>query len=144
MESPTRTNKPTIIATNSLSSLNIRRLLDNSRNHIKLKWVSSHVGFGGNESADQADEEISNQEPYPPQELMKWMKKEEFNNSQKRWERGKNDMKHRKVSVSWQNDTVKLSRKEQVVIIHVRTGYTRATHRHIIEKNRHVGCLFCA
>jgi ribonuclease HI len=66
MESTTRTNKPTIIATamDSLSSLlaasdnrwtrnpktrNIRRLLDNSRNHIKLIWVPSHVGIGGNE-----------------------------------------------------------------------------------------------
>jgi hypothetical protein len=31
---------------------------------------------------------------------MKWMKKEEFNNRQKRWERGENDKKLRKVSVS--------------------------------------------
>jgi ribonuclease HI len=95
MESTTRTNKPTIIATDSLSSLftasgnrwtrnpktrNIRRLLDNSRNHIKLIWVSSHVGIGRNEAADQAakgalNEEIGNQEPYPLQDLMKWMKK---------------------------------------------------------------------
>jgi ribonuclease HI len=132
MESTTRTNKPTIIATDSLSSLlgasgnrwtrnpktrNLKtKLLDNLRNHIKLIWVPNHVGIGGNEAADQAakdalNEEIGNQEPYPPQDLMKWMKKEEFNNRQKRWERGKNDMKHRKVSVSWQNDTVELSRK---------------------------------
>jgi hypothetical protein len=61
--------------------------------------------MGGNEEADQAardalNEVSSNQEPYPPQDLMKWMKKEEFNNRQKRWERGVNDMKHRKASVS--------------------------------------------
>jgi hypothetical protein len=74
------------------------------------------------------NEEIGNQEPYPPQDLKKRMKKEEFNNKQKRWERGENGMKHRKVSVSWQNDTVELSRKEQVVIFRLRTGYTRATH----------------
>jgi ribonuclease HI len=84
---------------------NIRRLLDNSRNHTKLIWISSHVGIGENEVADQAakdalNEEIGNQEPYPPQDLMKWMKKEEFNNRQKRWGRGENDMNHRKVSVS--------------------------------------------
>jgi ribonuclease HI len=94
MQSATQTNKPTIIATDSLSSLlaasgnkwtrnpktrNFRRLLDNSRNHIKLIWVPSHVGIGRNEAADQAakdalNEEIGNQEPYPPQDLMKWMK----------------------------------------------------------------------
>jgi lysophospholipid acyltransferase (LPLAT)-like uncharacterized protein len=52
-------------------------------------------------------------------------------------------MKHRKVSVSWKNDTVELSRKEQVVISRLRTRYTRATHRHIIEKTEIPDCPFC-
>jgi ribonuclease HI len=108
MESTTRTNEPTIIVTDSLSSLfaasgnrwtqnpktkNIRGLLDNSKNHIKLIWVPSHVEIDRNEAADQAaknalNKEIGNQEPYPSQDLIKWMKKSEFNNRQKRWERG--------------------------------------------------------
>jgi ribonuclease HI len=72
MESTTRTNKPTIITRN--------RKRGKSRNHIKLICVPSHVGIGGNEAADQeakdaVNEEIDNQEPYPPQDLMKWMKK---------------------------------------------------------------------
>jgi hypothetical protein len=71
---------------------------------------------------------------------MKWMKKEKFNNRQKRWEGGENDMKN---FVNWQNDTVELSRKEQVVISCLRTGYTRATHRHIIEKTDIQDCPFC-
>jgi hypothetical protein len=71
---------------------------------------------------DALKEEIDNQEPNPPQDLMKCMKKNEFNNRQKRWERVENDIKHRKVSVSWQNDTVELSRKEQVVISRLRPG----------------------
>jgi ribonuclease HI len=95
MESTTRPNNPKFIATDSLSSLlaasgnrctrnpktrNIRRLLDNSRNHIKLIWVPSRVGIGRNKAADQAakdglNEEIGNQGPYPPQDLIKWMKK---------------------------------------------------------------------
>jgi trehalose/maltose hydrolase-like predicted phosphorylase len=86
MESTTQTTQPTIIATDSHSSLlaasgnrgtrnqktgNFRRLLDNSRNHIKLIWVPSHIGIGGDEAADQAVkyalyEEIGNQEPYQP------------------------------------------------------------------------------
>jgi hypothetical protein len=47
---------------------------------------------------------------------MKWMKKEEVMNRQKRWERDENDMKHREASVNWQNDTIELSWKEHVVI----------------------------
>jgi hypothetical protein len=64
------------------------RLTDEPRNHTKLIWVPSYVGIGGNESADQAakedlNEEIDNQEPFPPQDLMKWIKKEELMNRQR-------------------------------------------------------------
>jgi ribonuclease HI len=97
LENTTQTRKPTVIATDSLSTLlaapgnrwirnpktrNIRKLIDDSRNQINLIWVPSHAGISGNEAADQAakdalTEEIGIQEPYPPQDLVKWMKKEE-------------------------------------------------------------------
>jgi ribonuclease HI len=53
------------------------RLVDNSRNYIKLVWVPSHLGIVGNEAADQAakdalNEDIGNQELYLPKDLMKW------------------------------------------------------------------------
>jgi hypothetical protein len=51
-------------------------------------------------------------------------------------------MKHRKASVSWQNDTVELSRKKQVVKSCIRTGYTRASHRQIIVKTDIPDCPF--
>jgi hypothetical protein len=103
-----------------------------------LIWVPSHARTSENE-ADQAAkdafiEEIGNQEPYSPHYLIKWIKKEESSSTQERWERSENEMKNRKTSVSWQNDTVKLSRREQVIISRLRTGYTRATRRHIIVK----------
>jgi ribonuclease HI len=163
LENTTQTRKPTVIATDSLSSLlaasgnrwtrnpktrDIRKLIDNSRNQINLKWVPSHAGISGNEVADQAakdalTEEIDNQEPYPPLDLIKWTKKEESRSRQVRWERGENEMKNRKTSVSLQNDTVEVSRREQVIIPRRRTGYPRATHRHIIEKTDTPKCPFC-
>jgi hypothetical protein len=74
----------------------IRKLIDNLGNRISLIWVPSHAGIAGNEAADQAardalTEEIVNRETYPPQDLTKWMKKEEAMNRQQRWERGDNE-----------------------------------------------------
>jgi hypothetical protein len=50
------------------------------------------VEISENEVTDQAakdalTEEIENQEIYPPQDLIKWMKKEEAMNRQQRWEK---------------------------------------------------------
>jgi hypothetical protein len=60
----------------------------------------------------------------------------------KKWERGDNEKKNRKASASWQNDTVELSRKKQGFISRLRTGYTRATHRNMIEKTDIPVCAF--
>jgi hypothetical protein len=43
-------------------------------------------------------DEIDNRETYPPQDLIKWMKKEESMNRQQRWERGDNEIgKHQQA-----------------------------------------------
>jgi hypothetical protein len=54
-------------------------------------------------------------------------------------------MRFRKETIEWKYDSINLSRKEQAVVSRLRTGYTRATHRHVIEKRHHqnapsVGC----
>jgi hypothetical protein len=64
-------------------------------------------------------------------------------NRQRRWEGGENEMKHRKTTVSWQNDTGELCRKEQVFISQFRMGYTGATHRRIIKKTDIPDFPFC-
>jgi hypothetical protein len=87
-------------------------------------------------------EEIDNRETYPPQDLIKWMKKEEAMSRQQRWEKGDNGMRNRKTAASWPNDTAELSRKEQMIISRLGTGYIRATHRHVIEKNDTPNCSF--
>jgi hypothetical protein len=50
--------------------------------------------------------------------------------------------RNRKTSASWQNDTAELIRKEQMIISRLRTGYTRATHRHVIKKTDTPNCPF--
>jgi hypothetical protein len=146
LENTTQTSKPTAISTDSLSSIwkqmdpepeNIRKLIDNPGNQISLIWVPRNAGISGNEAAkDALTEEIDNRETYPPQDLIKWLKKEEAMSRQQRWERGDNEMRNRKTSASWQNDT-------QMIISRLRTGYTRAFHRHVIEKTDTPNCPFC-
>jgi hypothetical protein len=48
---------------------------------------------------------------------------------QRRWEEVENAMKERKKNTSWQNETEKLKRRDQVAVTRLRTGYSRATHR---------------
>jgi hypothetical protein len=43
-------------------------------------------------------------------------------------------MKERKKSFLWSNEMSKFQRREQVILSRLRTGCTRATHRHIIER----------
>jgi hypothetical protein len=55
------------------------------------------------------------------------MKKEQAMNRKQIWERGDNEMWNRKTSASWQHDTTELSRKEQMIISRLRTGYAMAS-----------------
>jgi hypothetical protein len=42
-------------------------------------------------------------------------------------------MRFRKETVEWKDDSTNLIRKDQVVVSRLRTGYKRATHRHVID-----------
>jgi hypothetical protein len=119
MENTTQTNKLTIIATDSLSTLlaasgnrwtrnpktrNFGKSIDNSRNQRKLIWEPSYVAISVNEAVDQTakdalTEEIGNQETYPPQDLIKWMKKEmDSSQTKKMGKRWKWDEKPENIS----------------------------------------------
>jgi hypothetical protein len=58
----------------------IRKLIDQASTNITLLWVPSYLGITGNKTADDAakealNEEIHHTETYPPQNLIKWIKK---------------------------------------------------------------------
>jgi hypothetical protein len=55
-------------------------------------------------------------------------------------EEGENVMKERKKNMGWQDEQRK--RHDQVAVSRLRTDYSRATHRNIIEGTPGPDCLF--
>jgi hypothetical protein len=49
-----------------------------------------------------------------------------------------------KKNMSWQNDTEKLKRRNQVTVTRLRTGNIRATHRNKINGTPDPECPFCS
>jgi hypothetical protein len=91
------------------------------------------MGIPGNEQANEEakaalDDDIQQNEEYPPKDLKKWLKTETTKIRKKRWRNGSNSMKGRKIEHEYDGDTRGMTRREQVVISRLRKGYTRATH----------------
>jgi ribonuclease HI len=66
----------------------MRELLDQEKGRVKLKWIPSYSGITGNEKADEVaknalEEDINDQELYPPQDLINWMKKTDVKKTKK-------------------------------------------------------------
>jgi hypothetical protein len=112
-------------------------------------WIPSHSGITRNERADEAAknalaEDFNARELYPPQDLINWMKKTDAKNRQERWAQEEYTMRFRKeTTIEWKDDSTNLSRKEQMLVSRLRTGYTRATNIHVKEKTPSPECPFC-
>jgi hypothetical protein len=94
----------------NLKTQTIRKMLDHEGPRITLLWALSHKGIPGNEKANQAekealDENISTTEKYPPDDLKKWLTKDDFKKRDQRWKNGNNEMKERKPDVNIKEDT---------------------------------------
>jgi queuine/archaeosine tRNA-ribosyltransferase len=64
-------------------------------------------------------------------------------NKQNRWAQGENTMTFRKETIEQKDESTNQSKKEQVMVSRLKTGYTRATHRHFIKKTLSSECRFC-
>jgi hypothetical protein len=127
----------------------IMEVLDQEKERVKLMWIPSHSEITGNERTDEAaknalEEDINDRELFSPQDLINWMRKTDVKNRQERCALGENTiMRFRKKTIDWKDDSTNLSINEQVVVSRLRTGYTRATHRQVIEKTTSPECTFC-
>jgi hypothetical protein len=85
--------------------------------------VTSHVWIPGNKTADDAAKEALKYE----QDLRKWIEEKQEQEQQEKWENSITTMKERKSHHIMNTNTKTMSRREQVVISWLHTGYTRAT-----------------
>jgi endo-beta-N-acetylglucosaminidase D len=96
----------------------IRKLIDQASTNITLLWVPSHEA-----AVDAAKEALNKEtqhiEPYPPQDLIAWIKEK---HEQEKWENSTTTMKERKPHHIMNTNTKKMTRREQVVISCLRTG----------------------
>jgi hypothetical protein len=108
-------------------------MMDRLKKQITLLRVPGHMGIPGNEQADEEakaalDDDLQQNEEYPPKDLKNWLNAETTKNRKERWRNGSNNMTGRKTEQKYYGDTKGMTRREQVVISRLRTGYTRATH----------------
>jgi hypothetical protein len=68
-------------------------------------------------------------ERYPPDDLKKWLPKEDYKKRDQRCKNGNNEMKERKSDVDRKQETKGMPWKEKMAISRsrLRTGYTRYT-----------------
>jgi hypothetical protein len=106
------------------------------------------VRITGNEIVDEEakatlDHDLLSTEKYPPQQLIKWIKTEDKKTRKTRWQNSENVMKNKKKEIEWNEDMKKMKRRDQFVILRLRTGLTMATHGYIINKQDNNECPFC-
>jgi hypothetical protein len=76
--------------------------------------------------------------------LIAWIKEKHEQEQQKKWENSTTNMKERKPHHIMNTNTKTMTRREQVVISRLRTGYTRATDSAVMDKEPSPECPFFA
>jgi Na+-translocating ferredoxin:NAD+ oxidoreductase RNF subunit RnfB len=71
------------------------------------------------------------------------MKNKHQEEQQKKWERSTSTMKERKPFFEKNTNTKTINRCEQVIVSRLRTGYTRAIHASVVNKDLSTECPFC-
>jgi hypothetical protein len=121
----------------------IRELLDQEKRRIKLVWIPSRSGVTGSEKADEAaknalEEDFNDRELYLPQYLIKWTKKTDTKNRQKRWAQGEKTMRLRKETIEWKEHTIWKWRSETGTTREVKTDGTEGLKR-LLEYTKKIG-----
>jgi hypothetical protein len=75
--------------------------MDRNRKQITLLWVPADE-----EAKAALDDDIQQNEEYPPKDLENWFKTETTKIRKERWRNGSNNMKGRKIEHEYDGDTM--------------------------------------
>jgi hypothetical protein len=78
----------------------------------------------------------------PRKNLRKWMDNKHQEEQQEKWGISTSTMKERKPFFGKITNTKTMNRSEQVVVSQLRTGYSRATHASVMNKEPSTECPF--
>lgn len=122
-------------------SCKIREMITEKYNvNLKFCWIPSHVGITGNEKVDQLAKSSCNLDnitniPMPVADIFPIVKKCILNKWQRQWDElsSPNKLKMIKHDVLPWETSSRDSRQEEVVLVKLRIGHTRLTHRYLID-----------
>jgi len=159
-------NRKWTIYTDSLSSLKAVRqmyprhpivqkiqtaLVSYQRENIGITFckVPSHIGVGGNESADRAATEAAQQitryhtNCIPHRDFRLGIRRRLYAEWQRRWDRADTHLKRVRPSIKPWPELGLANRRAQTIITRMRIGHTRFTHEHYMTRGRPPECPNC-
>ena len=115
---------------------------------VKFCWIPSHVGIGGNESADKAAKEASthgqvHRQEVPVPDILAYIKRKVKDKWADAWHNIEDNKKLRGIQPTIKLNDWSLERKDAVKLTRLRIGHTRLTHSFLLVGEELPWCDVC-
>ena len=135
-----------VLTTHSL----LTRISSNHNQQVTFCWVPAHVGVAGNERADAAARDMTDQDnpiqnsPLSHRECYSIFNTAIRNAWQTKWSgQTGNKLRAIKETITPWNTSYRRNRREEVILTRLRIGHIRATHEFLLKGEEHPTCQTC-